>query len=198
MDYNIYNKIIYDGKYVIDNTVRIIIKKYINENINYFFKYNLVDYERPETISFDFYGDSKLHWIILLSNEIIDPFYDWVMDYQTFLKFLEAKYLPENLEPHDWHHFEDENGDEIPDPGNPIDRSKYGITNLDFNLNQVKEYRKDGRRIKEPNNEIDKNLYQVTNFMYEEQLNNNKRQIQIPIPELIDTVENDLRRLIQI
>lgn len=197
MDYTLYNKINYNGNYIIDNTTRIIVKRYVDENINYFFPYSVRENERPEDLSFDFYGDSKLHWLILAVNEIIDPFYDWVMDYDIFLEFLQAKYLPDNLEPQDWHHFEDENGDPIPDPGNDADRALYGITNLDFYLNQVAFYRKDEERIQKPNSEVNQNLYGITNFAYEEELNEAKREIRIPIPELIDRVEKDLRELLK-
>ncbi len=195
-DYRLYEKIQYSNRLLIDNTVRIIFREYVNRNANYFFRYSIQNSQRPEHIAFDFYGDARLHWIILLANNIIDPFHDWPMDYSVFLAYLENKYLPENLEPHDWNSFIDEDGNPIPDPGNDLDRAKYGITNLDFYLAQIREYRKDGVRIKQPGNIVDQNLFGVTNFMFEEQLNEDKRLIQIPLPELIDTVERDLIRLL--
>ena len=196
MDYNIYPKIQYGPNYVINNTIRIAIRRYVQENINYFFNYSLTDGERPEDISYDYYGDSKLHWVLLLSNEVLDPMHDWLMGRREFLGYLSNKYLPRNLNPNDYHSFVDDQGNEIPDPGNEALRARFGITNLDFELNRVLFYRDNGKRIPQPSNTERQLETKVTVFQYEEELNESHREIIIPLPEFIEEVENHLRELI--
>lgn len=198
MRYSLFPKIEYDGSYITDNTVRVILKRYLKENINYFFEYTVKDTEKPEDIAFNFYGDPKLHWLLLIANDIINPWDEWPKDYLTFLRYLEDKYLPSNLNANEWHHFENEQGTEIPDPINHSDRLRYGISNLDFNLNKVKSYRKDGKRISKPISEIETLKYQVTNKDYEEELNDQRRLINIPHPNLVDRVEADIRSILSI
>lgn len=57
-----------------------------------YYQYDVKDGDTPEIIASKYYGDSELHWIILIFNDIIDPFYDWPMTYQQFIKFLTDKY----------------------------------------------------------------------------------------------------------
>ena len=71
-------------------------------NATYFKVYNVLDGETPESIAFDQYRDPTLHWVILLTNNIMDRFYDWPMPYQQFLNFVNAKYTNVNAV----HHYE--------------------------------------------------------------------------------------------
>jgi hypothetical protein len=42
-----------------------------------FLDYTIQDGERPETLAERVYGRSDYHWIILMFNEIIDPYFSW-------------------------------------------------------------------------------------------------------------------------
>ena len=55
-------------------------------------EYTLKDTDRPDTIAHKLYGDSELHWVILLFNEIHNPYYEWPMPYHEFLRYCENKY----------------------------------------------------------------------------------------------------------
>ena len=57
-----------------------------------FYPYVLEEWERPDTVAADYYGDSKYYWVVLMSNDIIDPYYNWPLGYHDFLKYLENKY----------------------------------------------------------------------------------------------------------
>ena len=74
----------------------IVLKSRIVRNVfnNYdnFHPYILEEWERPDTVAADYYGDSKYYWIVLMSNDIVDPYYDWPLGYHDFLKYLENKY----------------------------------------------------------------------------------------------------------
>jgi hypothetical protein len=57
-----------------------------------FGEYTVKDIDRPDIIAHKLYGDSELHWIILLFNEIHNPYYEWPIPYHEFLQYCENKY----------------------------------------------------------------------------------------------------------
>ena len=58
--------------------------------------------ERPEDTAFKHFGSAKYHWVILLTNNITDAYYDWPMSDQTFETFIRDKYS----NPDAIHHYE--------------------------------------------------------------------------------------------
>ena len=57
-----------------------------------FDNYDVSDGERPEDIAFKYYGDARLHWVILMTNDITDRYYQWPMTQPQFEEFLADKY----------------------------------------------------------------------------------------------------------
>ena len=57
-----------------------------------YYDYNVQDGDTPEMLADKYYGDSELHWVILYMNDIVDPFYDWPLDYNKFIKYVQNKY----------------------------------------------------------------------------------------------------------
>ena len=78
-------------------------------------EYLVRDGERPETIAHRVYGRSDYHWLILLFNEIHDPFFSWPMSANELEKHLEASYPGKCL-------FVDPVGLMDVDSGEPLDR----------------------------------------------------------------------------
>jgi hypothetical protein len=64
----------------------------VKTNSFVYYTYDVKDTDTPEIIAEKYYGDSSLHWIILLANDIIDPLYDWVMPSNEFNKYIIGKY----------------------------------------------------------------------------------------------------------
>lgn len=65
----------------------------LQNNPMLFYEYEVQEGDTPETIAFKYYGDSYKYWIILYSNQILDPIWEWpILDEQQFLKYLENKY----------------------------------------------------------------------------------------------------------
>jgi hypothetical protein len=48
--------------------------------------------ENPEDVAFKYYGDAQYHWVILITNNITDRFYQWPMTQPDFEDFLTDKY----------------------------------------------------------------------------------------------------------
>ena len=77
---------------VVDIFKRAVLSKEFQENNSYFEKYEVLDGETPENVSFRFYGTQDLYWLILLTNNIVDPRYEWPLSEQNLIKFVESKY----------------------------------------------------------------------------------------------------------
>lgn len=64
----------------------------ILNNSMVYYEYNVQDSDSPEIIAHKYYGDPNRHWVILLTNKIINPWYDWPLDSERFNNFILAKY----------------------------------------------------------------------------------------------------------
>jgi hypothetical protein len=94
-------KVLYDinrgqGQTVFDQPVNIMVRLGVVaetlNNIFHYYEYVVKETETPEILAENYYGDAELHWLILLTNNIVDPFYDWPLDYRSFINFIENKY----------------------------------------------------------------------------------------------------------
>jgi len=54
--------------------------------------YDVVDGEKPEDIAYKWFGDAKLHWVILMTNNVTDRYHGWPMNDVQFAEFLTDKY----------------------------------------------------------------------------------------------------------
>lgn len=57
-----------------------------------FLPYIVKDGEKPEDIAYHYYGSVNYTWLVLLSNNIIDPYFDWPISSDQFEDFLIKKY----------------------------------------------------------------------------------------------------------
>lgn len=68
----------------------------LNQNQFAFNTLSISDNERPEVIASKQppygYSSPHYHWAILRFNNVVNPYTDWVMSYNTFNKFIEQKY----------------------------------------------------------------------------------------------------------
>jgi hypothetical protein len=71
---------------------RAILSKEFQDNNSYFETYEVLGGETPEQLSFRFYGTPDLHWLILLTNNIIDPRFEWPLSEDNLIKHTQDKY----------------------------------------------------------------------------------------------------------
>lgn len=57
-----------------------------------FIEYNIKDGERPEHIAEKIYGDPSFHWIVLLTNDVIDPYHGWYKSSAVMEDFIQKKH----------------------------------------------------------------------------------------------------------
>ena len=144
-----------------DTTRRVRFLDFVKNNYVVFDFYDVKDGETPEYIAHEYYGDSNLHWIILLSNNIVDIYTDWPKRVADFEQYVKNKYN----DPYGTHHWEipQESGDttkmiEIPN---------------------------------ESANTIPVDAIEVTNTEYEEILDNQRRRIRLVQPRFITQIKNE-------
>lgn len=82
----------YNGVNVRDITRRTNFISTTLSNPYVFLPYTVSEGEKPEDIAYSYYGTVSATWVVLLANNIIDPYTQWPMDYDTFTNFLIEKY----------------------------------------------------------------------------------------------------------
>ena len=118
-----------------------------------FDKYDVKEGEKPEDIAFKWFGDPELHWVILMTNNVTDRYYDWPMNQVQFAEFLTDKY-GDNVDA--VHHYEVTKDSGRTTSNGPSDYS----------------------HLVEVNSDTD-NAISISNRQYEEREQDKKRQIQL-------------------
>ena len=89
-------------KLVTDLMTRVKIREKIKDEAAIYDSYDVPNGETPEITAFKHFGDSEYHWIILLTNSMLDSYYDWPLSEQAFETYITDKYA----NPDAVHHYE--------------------------------------------------------------------------------------------
>ena len=89
-------------KTIKDILTRVAVRRGLSETVAVFEKHDVKDGETPESLAFAKYNDTNLHWVILLFNEIADPYYEWPLGVRDFEKYVTDKYA----NPNGIHHYQ--------------------------------------------------------------------------------------------
>ena len=73
-------------------TSRFAFQESLKKNSSVFYQYIIQDGDKPEILAHKYYGNSEYHWVILLFNNLIDPYFDWPLDSTSFNDWVNAKY----------------------------------------------------------------------------------------------------------
>lgn len=162
--YNIDNK----PKFVTDIFRRIIFTKFQNSKLA-LQEYYVQEGETPEIVSYNFYGTSYYHWLVLMCNNIVDVQNEWPRPTNSLFEYVESKYGENNAS--DTHHY---------------------ILKRDVNGNEVeKEIIVDYDAASLASGDIE----EVTNYNYELQQNDDKRQIFLLLPTYVGEAVSTYKRL---
>ena len=148
---------------------RVKLRAGIRSGMFLFDSYDVVAGERPEDIAFKYYGDPELHWVILMTNNITDRYYQWPLKQPELEAHLEDKYGAGNED--DVHHYE------IPQSSGPT-------SSRDFS------------HMVECNADED-NVSIISNREYEERKQDEYRQIRLLDPQFLDTFVEEFENLIR-
>jgi hypothetical protein len=71
---------------------RIALSDEIKSGVGAFYTYDVKDGERPEHIAERLYGSPDYHWLVLLCNNIINPYHDWCKSESALQEYISKKY----------------------------------------------------------------------------------------------------------
>tara|TARA_E500000178_G_scaffold347903_1_gene402034 strand:- start:3625 stop:3999 length:375 start_codon:yes stop_codon:yes gene_type:complete len=86
----------YQGRKVRDISRRASFARALSNNPTLYYSYTVKEDERAEDIALEYYGSVDYVWIVYMANNIIDPYYEWPMDTQTFNDYMVDKYQAES------------------------------------------------------------------------------------------------------
>ena len=166
--YDMKNNNVY--KLVPDILRRVKLRAAIRSGVFLFDKYDVPYGDKPEDIAFKFYGDAELHWVVLMTNNITDRYYQWPMTQPQFQEFLEDKYdNPDGI-----HHYEITRTSGRTTSNGPGDYSHLVECNSD-----------------------EEGASSVSNRDYEERLQDQYRQIRLLDPKYITTFTEEFFALVR-
>lgn len=76
-----------------------------------YYEYYIQEGDTPEIVAHKLYGDPNLHWILLITNEIIDPRFEWVQPQLALERYIKDKYGSDNINAA--HHYVNTSGDVV-------------------------------------------------------------------------------------
>jgi len=135
-----------------------------------FEKYDVKEGEKPEDVAFKWFGDAELHWVILMTNNVTDRYYDWPLNQVQFAEFITDKY-GDNVDA--VHHYEVTKDSGRTTSNGPSDYS----------------------HLVEVNSDTD-NAISISNRQYEEREQDKKRQIQLLEKSLLGAFITEFDRLV--
>lgn len=93
--YNYFTKlgtVSYNGDIVNNIITSIRFKQFVDENNVIYYPYVVEEGERPDQIAAHYYDDDRYAWIVYLSNQIVDPYFQWHLTTEQFREFIVSKY----------------------------------------------------------------------------------------------------------
>ena len=151
---------------------RVKLRSNIRSGLFLFDNYDVKDGERPEDIAFKYYDDATLHWVVLMTNNITDRYYEWPMTQPQFQNFIEDKYGIANIDA--IHHYEITQTSGPTSSNGPSDYSHLVECNSD-----------------------EEGAVSVSNRGYEQRLQDKHRQIRLLDSRYLGQFVEEFQRLIQ-
>lgn len=149
------------------------------ENKSVFYPYTIKEGERPDTVANDYYGDSNYYWVVLLSNDILDPYFDWPMTQEQFDAYIIKEY------------------GSIPIASQTVSHYKYNEFDKENDVESVyKETYKVAPETYEAMSVLDKSYWEpVYAYDYEFDLNEARREILLLSVQYLPQIEDEISRI---
>jgi len=150
------------------------------QNVIAFNKFQVEGDDRPDNVADEIYGNPKLDWVVLLSNNIINIHDEWPMSQSDFQRYLDNKY--DKVQLTQIHHYEtteikSPNGSLLLEAGQHVDADftyKYSQDGSNYSVNSVTS---------------------VSNYQYEIDKNDAKRSIYVIRKKYLDMIIEDMREI---
>ena len=156
----------------------------IFQDASVFTKYKIRGDDRPDNVAYEVFGDANLDWLVLTCNNIINVYDEWPMTQVNFENYLLEKYgTYENINA--THHYEttevkNASGVVILPAKLEVD-SNYSITFFDEKIEGMTT--------------VNSPVTEVTNYMYEQRLQDDRRNIFLLKRRFLNVVKDDLEEM---
>ena len=159
----------------------------IFQDLAFFTKYTVIGDDRPDTVATKIYDDPTLDWVVLLSNNIVSIQSEWPLGQAAFNTYVNEKYGDETTLYSGIHHYESRevkaNDGTIIIPSGARVSVGQSVSFFDEDSSQ-QIIRTD---VAMP----------VTNYMFEEKLNDEKRNIFILKPIYLNILFDDIDQIMR-
>jgi hypothetical protein len=157
-----------------------------------YYSYDLQDGDTPEIVAHKYYGDMYRYWIVLTSNQLLDPQWDWPMSGSVLNSYLINKYGESNIYG-DIHHYEQ--------ILTQVDNNS-GVTTILNNIIGENEYNNlltDTTSYTLPTGTVTVTVSKraVTVYEYELELNESKRTIKLLNKSYVNQFESEFVKLMK-
>lgn len=155
-----------------------------------FYKYDIQDGDTPEIVAYKYYGDAYRYWIVLFSNQMLDPQWDWPLNSINFQNYIVNKYTTFN-------------------PYSTIYGYTQTTTQYDYNTqtttvnkvnisqNTFNTFVPYNATVTLPTGKvsISKTVSSISYYQYELDLNESKRNINILNKQYVNQIESEFKKL---
>ena len=154
------------------------IKNTVKDDLAAYYPYIIKEGERPDILSYNYYGTIAYAYLILLFNDIIDPQFDWPLNSIDFENYMISKYGTIATAKEETKFY-------------------YQIIRAEVPKTEIRERQEEVKII------IDETSYnalaeasrkKISSYDYEVQLNDNKRYIRVISKELIADVDSQYKQ----
>lgn len=163
----------------------------INDLLNnplLFYTYDIQEGDTPEIVADKYYGDSYRYWIVLLSNNILDPQWGWPLDGRAFSDYIEQKY---NNPYSTVHHYEKI----ISQYDSTTQTTTVNVIVIDESTYNTFQNTTESYSFPSGTTTVTTIARAVTQFDYEMELNESKRSIKLIRKEYAAQLEDNLKKL---
>ena len=157
---------------------RVKFKPEVLEDISEYYPYIVRDGERPDIISYNQYDTVAFAYLIILINDVQDPIFDWPLSTQQFEQFIANKYG--SL-----------------DSAMTTTKNYYQIVRAEVPRTGTSERVPEVKFIVDETtyNSLDQTLRtSQTNYDWEDELNNDKKEIRLISPDFIHDIDYQVKQ----
>lgn len=162
------------------------------DSASLFYTYDIQEGDTPELIASKYYDDAELHWVVLMFNDMYDPFYDWPMHYQQFQSYIVDKYGDVATAMATHHHYE-KTISTLDSYSGETTKNTYMIDLNSYNAAVVGTITRtfpNGQTVT-----VTTAKRNVDSYVYEEELNESKRTIKLIKSDLIPDIRKQFEYL---
>lgn len=156
-----------------------------------YYDYDIQDGDTPELVAFKYYGSTDNFWVVMFSNQFLDPQWDWPLSSVVFNNYITEKYGSLSIATSTVHHYEMTVSEQL-NGSEEIDQTVYVIDEEEYNIPSTSQ------TINFPGGDVltvttSKTI--VSCFEEELRINEAKRSIKLLDVKYLNIVSQELKKL---